>query len=57
MINEWLSNKFRFGANLAFFVLGVSCLILPAVLSVLVLVLALVLDYMAFSFKKKGAAE
>lgn len=57
MIFEWLSNKFRFCANLAYIVLGISSIVFPALLSVLILAIAIIFDYLAFSFKKKGAAE
>lgn len=57
MIFEWLSNKMRFVANLLFFVLGVSFLLMPWYIAVLIFALALGADYMAFNFQKKGAAE
>lgn len=57
MISEWVANKFRFFANALFVLLGVSILVFPWIVSIFVIVLALVFDFLAFSFKKKGAAE
>lgn len=53
MIFEWLSNKMRFVANLLFVVFGIGILALPWFVALLVLALALVFDYSAFSFSKK----
>lgn len=57
MISEWVANKFRFLANALFVLVGVSVLVFPWLVALLIIVLALVFDFLAFSFQKKGAAE
>ena len=57
MIKLWLSNKFRFIADLLFFFFCFSFLFLPWYIALLILALALGADFLAFDFQKKGAAE